>query len=1046
MSKLISYAPTFEKSISWKGLQLETKRLPLSRLESVDWEIIRELHILGSWNGQVSFLDQEEGGPDYRGCYLNSTRTCLVCLGMTLEEIERCLTWCKGSLSKLDIRFTSLSSITLPLNTNIRSLNLSANDRLETVSGLELQKNLVWLDLGKTRVSQFPPLRCFSYLECLNIRETLIKEIEVEENMNRLHYFDATGTDISDAEFLLKFPALVRLNLGRTMITGIPSMSRFVELEGLNLGFTNVNSILGISSLTKLRTLNVGHTKIQTIENIVFPQSLRSLCLAGTAIKSIPESISELNNLRRLDLSGMQLLSLPKGILKLDLDFVMDSRYGINLYDTTIENVDMEIFKQPRYVIEAWLNAHVFSSDTANALNEIKVVFLGDGGAGKSLTIQRLLAGGAAPGNFDGEATPGISITSRNYTIGNSDILVHFWDFGGQEILHSMHRMFLTKRTFYVVLINARDNTQDERARYWLHNIKSFASGSPVLIVLNQIDQNPSAAVNETSLRELSSDLTAIVKLSARDYSLEKFHEEFENVLLCKIGEIPHINEPFLPSWSYLKLKLQNMQRYYIDSDEFSKMSDECGVEENPEVRSSLLDWFSDLGVSFCYRDSSVLSNYMVLRPDWITNAIYIILFNGSRKVRNGLISHEDIHQMLKHPEEGDEPPKCVMKGVAYSPVEVEYVLGVIRKFRLSYRINDDTEFIPMLCDRNEKACAAVYTHDETALEFHMEYRYLPNNVLHRLMVEMRLHLDIDNVWLTGMRLSSEEMGVSALVKAEDNVLKIYVKSKNDLHPANTYLSLLKGTIKNINDALGLEADESIVYKRDGISETFEYDYLIDSYEHGNRTVYSRAFKENIEILDILNQTDRNVGEQRNKLLKDIFSACFAMQGNNLYWDASEDERNTFVRDMLRGKGYYIADQTRNGISATGKSAGELDIEIRESADKPWAIFEALNLKSFSPSAQKYWNQHFSKLTDNYNPAGLQILFLVSYMECSKDKFKELWLKYAEHISRYSNENYALQKVLNHKEENFYLRSAECVYDRGGLPVTVYHICVRLGK
>ena len=38
---------------------------------------------------------------------------------------------------------------------------------------------------------------------------------------------------------------------------------------------------------------------------------------------------------------------------------------------------------------------------------------------------------------------------------------------------------------------------------------------------------------------------------------------------------------------------------------------------------------------------------------------------------------------------------------------------------------------------------------------------------------------------------------ISALVKAEDSVLKIYVKSENALHPANTYLSLLKGTIKN---------------------------------------------------------------------------------------------------------------------------------------------------------------------------------------------------------------------------------------------------------
>ena len=40
----------------------------------------------------------------------------------------------------------------------------------------------------------------------------------------------------------------------------------------------------------------------------------------------------------------------------------------------------------------------------------------------------------------------------------------------------------------------------------------------------------------------------------------------------------------------------------------------------------------------------------------------------------------------------------------------------------------------------------------------------------------------------------------------------------------------------------------------------------------------------------------------------------------------------------------------------------------------------------------------------------------------------------------------AMLNCLNQKEENFYLRSAECVYDRGGLPVTVYHICVRLGK
>ena len=41
-------------------------------------------------------------------------------------------------------------------------------------------------------------------------------------------------------------------------------------------------------------------------------------------------------------------------------------------------------------------------------LNEIKVVFLGDGGAGKSHTIARLMNDGGAPDHavFDGESTP----------------------------------------------------------------------------------------------------------------------------------------------------------------------------------------------------------------------------------------------------------------------------------------------------------------------------------------------------------------------------------------------------------------------------------------------------------------------------------------------------------------------------------------------------------------------------------------------------------------------------------------------------------------
>lgn len=1048
MSRIVTNSPSPWKSINWKVLFEETTRISLLKLGAIDWAEIKEIYILEETThdeDESSILDTQFGRNRF-GCYINSNHTWLLFFGVPVDEFLVYLPRCSEKLTNLYIRFTSISHIDLSHTRGIKRLILSENQNLFSITGLELLKELHVLDLMRTSISKIPDLDLFPMLYSLSIRETLIDKIVIKASSNNLKYFDAYKSLISQCDFLRMLPELQTLNLGYTKIKTLPIINDFTDLEILNISYTEINTVPQVYNLLNLRTLNMCYTEISTLENVLFPISLRNLYLSGTAVKLIPESIVQLSNLRRLNLSNMELDEISEGLLKLNLEFVTDNRYGINLNGTSVKNVDMSIFSQPRAVIEAWLKSRNGGDDTIGSLNEIKAVFLGDGGAGKSLTIQRLLSNGKIPPDFDGSSTPGISITSRYYYIGRRSILVHFWDFGGQEILHSMHRMFLTKRTFYVVLINSRDNTQDERARYWLQNIKSFANNSPVLLALNQIDQNPSASVNEASLRELYPQLSTIVKLSAKDYSEIEFKSDFEEALINGMAQMPYINEPFLPSWSRLKERLQNMEKYYIDADDFEKMSKECGVDMSADVRCNLLDWFSDLGISFCYRDNSALSNYMVLRPDWITNAIYIILFNGMDKVKNGLIKHEDIHQMLKRSDNVEAPAKSVLKGISYSSVETEYVLGVIRKFRLSYRIDDDTEFIPSLCDRNEKSTASEFVYGNGVLEFHMDYQYLPNNVLHRLMVEMRNHLDTNNVWLTGAIFTFDAMEVSALVKTEDNILKIFVKSRNELYPASTYLSLIKSTIKNINESMGLSAKENIMYKDGGSSEVFEYDYLIDSYEHGNMTVYSRTFKSNIKILDILNQSDSRVNARRDQLLRDIVDACLTMQNNKMYWYAKEDERNTFIRDMLRSKRYYISDQTLGGKSVTGKSAGELDIEIRESANRPLAIFEAMNLKGFSQNDKNYWNAHLLKLIDNYNPSGLPFLFLVSYIECTKDGFKEFWLKYSTHLSQHSSESYTLQRIINKEDETFFLRSAECVYDRAGLPTTVYHICVRLGE
>lgn len=1032
-----------------KNILKNTKYISYSKLDEINWQEVKEFHILGSIDyedDRDTILDTEISVEQY-GCYLSADQTWLFILGAPTNKISYYVSKCTKNLNTLDIRFTSVQYIDLTHITNIKRLQLGENHRLSSLIGLQNLSQLQVLDLKRTMLNGELDISKYNMLYSLSIRDTEISNVIIDTPLEFVHHFDAANSIISNCDFIIKFPSLQLLNLSGTRITKVPNVDNLNLLEILNVSFTNIDSVPNINCLQNLRTFNIGYTNISDISSVVFPRSIRSLLLSGTPIKFLPYRIKNLNNLRRLSLCDMTLDSLPTWLTKLNLEFVTEYRnYGICLNNTTVSNVDMSIFSQPRSVIEAWFNANLNVSPDKSKLNESKVIFLGDGGAGKSLAIQRLLLDGEYPISFDGDATPGIAITSKEYTIDDRQIYVHFWDFGGQEILHSMHRMFLTKRTLYVVLVNARDNTQDERARYWLHNIKSFANGSKVLLVLNQIDQNPTASVNETALKELYPDLIKIIKLSAKEYSSQDFKRQFEDVLLEEISKMPTLNEPFLPSWSLLKSKLQHMTKHYIDENEYVLLSDECGVEAKDEIRNNLIDWFSDLGISFCYRDNSALSNYMVLRPDWITNAIYIILFNSSGNVHNGLIRHETIHQLLHPTSQMPNIPKSVINGLKYTPSETEYVLGVIRKFRLSYRIDDDTEFIPMLCERNEKSLAKQFVNDDKVLEFHMKYIYLPNNVIHRLMVEMRSQLEVENVWLTGAVFSQESMGLSALVKSEDNILKIFVRSTNHLHSANTYLNIIKSTIERINESLGLSSTEYIVYREESKTECFEYDYLIDSYNHGNREVYSREFRKNIKILDVLNQTDKGVEDKRTKLLEDILNVCQTMQSNKLYWHNKENERNTYVRDLLRAKGYYIADQTLSGQSASGKSPGELDIEIRYSPETSWTVYEALNITSFSDTNKNNWNEHLQRLLDNYNPIGYPFLFLVSYLECSKDSFKEIWLKYYEHISTFSLSDYMLQKSINHSGDSFYVRVAECVYDRAGLPTTVYHICVRLGE
>ena len=1229
LNEIMTLGTSLQRSIDWNLLQKLTGRIEIDFIGKIRWDQVKVLHLLGS-NQSMDLQSLQQTASVRPGVYVDDTGTWVAAIGIALPEMEDCIKRCSPDLETLSVRFTLLRYVEITHLTGLKELIAERNTMLTRISGLRALPKLKRLNLSNTGVGPSLHIEELTALEELWVEHTPVEELRTEFALPGMRVLRAHSSRIGNTKFLANLPGLRALDLSNTSIDGISDLDGCSELEVLDLSHTIIEEVPALDRFENLHTLNLARTKVGSLEQVSFPDHLACLDVSGTPIGNIPDHIGRLKELQTLDLSEMDLESLPLWLPDLELNFSLGTEAGIRLRETTIKGVDMSIFSRSREMILQWfglqkrlaeskrsdrinagkfprygidfgnafsfisyrsadllsrfnnflicidepgvemvwgqsvLQKHHFSirnlvdrtrsmkhrldsdelesrmladyildsryyipydddmlengpffyedyfkealgavhisgcvsdiaeisipdeirteedrevkgflrspdrwrirwdrefqpdcssEDVPEQINEIKVVFLGDGEAGKSHTIARLLNDGGEPLDFTGASTPGIVIRDKEYDINGRSIKVHFWDFGGQEILHAMHRMFLTEQTLYVVLVNVREGNQQERARYWLHNIRSFANGAPVLLVLNKMDMNRNASVNENDLRALYPNLTEVVKMSAMNDDVASLRNNLIAAMKRQIGAMDILEYPFLAAWNELKRRLQTMSEPYIRGMQYARLSEECGVDRDDNIRKELLNWFSELGVSFCYGGSARLEDYVVLRPTWITNAIYIIIFNKIDDVKNGMVSHETIFRLLNPCSPNADSVRRSAADEVYKVEEVEYVLNVIRKFRLSFLVKDNVEFMPMLCQANSTPAANEYANDPNAYEFQMEYDYLPDNVIHRLMVERHRELDSDNVWLTGARFVYGNTGLSAVVKSEGNLLRIIVKASKPRYTADMYLDLLKDDLTRINDEMGLTVTEKkVVYKYMGTTELFDYDDLMLALELGDLEIRSRKQRKKIPIQDILHQTDHRQDEDRAQLILDITRACQKMQDNQNTREFNEDGRTMYIRDMLSVK-YHVSDQHQTGETITQKSPGRIDLDIRKEKDVEWTILEAVNIKGQGKNQLKNWEQHLCRLLDHYNAIGRPFLFHVSYVECPKEKFHSLYTTFWSHLRTYSPKGYSIQTDATRELDlgfggqaaNLFIKAAECVYHCGGLPMTVYHYFVRIG-
>ena len=724
--------------------------------------------------------------------------------------------------------------------------------------------------------------------------------------------------------------------------------------------------------------------------------------------------------------------------------------------------LEIEDHAQRRQKIQECLRQEAGQEPVDSMLNEIRVMVLGDGEAGKSCIIRRLLKlrlENEEVLDDTGDATPGVEIHHGTYElIGGRRVRLNFWDFGGQEILHSMHRIFITEQTMCIIVLNARSDTQDDRARYWLRYIQSVSPQMPVLLVLNKMDQNLNASINEYELSRMYPSLEPTVCISAAKDDDDSIRNTLLRQLLRQIGAMDALQTRMPDNWWKVKEVLQTSAEPYIREEAYRQLCRKYHVSDEGDMHTQLLDWFNIMGVGYRCDSAERIGTYMILRPEWVTNAVYAILFNRHEDVKNGIVSRKSLNELLRH----TDKILCVDQNTGYNADEVDYVIQMMRRYNLSYCIQEDgrserQEFIPMLCRRNASPEVGRYADDPDTLEFWIRFEYLPDALLFHMMVSHYKELDRENVWLTGARFVEPGTGSSAVIKREDQTLKVYVRSDRFYPHAARYRDTIRRRIRDlIRDYLPRLKilEECVVYKHHGGVEAFDFERLSRCQSNGMTHCYSKICDEPLSIQDILSQSNQAEQERMGQLMDAVVSACKKMQ--EVPQHKEEDRRNKQLMHILsgreiQGKPLIVLDQSQGGRGKTGIRMGERDLMFSTEADTPWVILEALNISGAKDKPN--WKGHLDKLLDHYNPYGLKHLCMVSYVNCEQKSFAGVWKGFRDLIQTYDPTGWKLipgmvQPVeLKKNTGTNALKLLRCCYSSGAegeSQTQVYHLFVRL--
>ena len=178
----------------------------------------------------------------------------------------------------------------------------------------------------------------------------------------------------------------------------------------------------------------------------------------------------------------------------------MPSLREVTLYESALSGVPKELLSEMpfRFCLES-LRAHFrdLKNGGESEVKDFKLMLLGNGRVGKTQICRRL------QGQEYDETVPsthGVKIGAAPLTALRDPATLRIWDFGGQDIYHGTHALFLKSRAIFLLVWTPKSEALHE-SRLWRFHFSQPASrllaglcarvrrrGLPVIVVQTQCD------------------------------------------------------------------------------------------------------------------------------------------------------------------------------------------------------------------------------------------------------------------------------------------------------------------------------------------------------------------------------------------------------------------------------------------------------------------------------------------------------------------------------------------------------------------------------